>query len=66
MHSLPFTEVLGFVACQYMSKRLGIGSAEQSWSNVKTINNGKKVNIGGDPWIKGLFCIHLQSLRRLN
>ncbi len=48
MHSLPFTEVLGFVACQTTSKRLGIGSAERSWSDVKTIKNGKRANIGGE------------------
>ncbi len=47
MHSLPFTEVLGFVACRTTSKRLGIGSAEQSWSDVKNIKNGKRSNIGG-------------------
>ncbi len=28
-------------------QNLGIGSAEQSWSNVKTIKNGKRANIGG-------------------
>ncbi len=48
MHSLPFTEVIGFVACQTTSKRLGIGSAERSWSDVKTIKNGKRANIGGE------------------
>ncbi len=47
MHSLPFTEVLGFVACQTTSKRLGIGSAERAWSDVKTIKNGKRANLGG-------------------
>ncbi len=46
MHSLPFTEILGFVAYQTTSKHLGIGSAERSWSNVKTIKNGKRTNIG--------------------
>ncbi len=46
MHSLPFTEVLGFVACQTTLKCLGIGSAERSWSAVKTIKNGKRTNIG--------------------
>ncbi len=48
MYSLPFTEVLGFVACRTTSKRLGIGSAERSWSDVKTIKNGKRANISGD------------------
>ncbi len=46
MHSLPFTEVLGFVACQTTSKRLGIGSAERSWRIFKTIEIGKRSNIG--------------------
>ncbi len=31
-----------------MSKRIGIGSAKLSWSNVKTIKNGKRANIGGE------------------
>ncbi len=48
MHSLPFTEVLGFVACRTTSKRLGLGSAERSWSDVKTIKNGKRANIGSE------------------
>ncbi len=48
MHSLPFTEVLRFVACQTTSKCLSIGSAERLWSNVKTIENGKRANIGGE------------------
>ncbi len=48
MHSLPFTEVLGFVACQTMSKHLGIGSAERSWSDVKIIKNEKRANIGDE------------------
>ncbi len=48
MHSLSFAEDLGFVAYQATSKHLGIGSAEQSWSDVKTIKNGKMANIGGE------------------
>ncbi len=48
MHSLLFIKVLGFVTCQTTSKCLGIGSAERSWSDVKTIKNGKRVNIGGE------------------
>ncbi len=46
MYFLPFTEV-GFVACQTTQKNLGIGSAEWSWSDVKTIKNRKQANIGG-------------------
>ncbi len=48
MHSLPFTEILGFIAYQTKSKQLGIGSAERLWSNVKIIKKGKRANIGGE------------------
>ncbi len=43
-HSLPFTEVLGFVACQNMSKHIVIGYVERPQSDVKTIRNGKHEN----------------------
>ena len=36
-YSLPFTKVLVFVACIVTSKVLGIGAAERSWGDVKTI-----------------------------
>ncbi len=48
MHSLLFTKVFGFVACQTTSKQLGIASAEQSWSDVKTIKNGRRAITGGE------------------
>ncbi len=47
MHSLPFTELLGFVACQTMSKHVVIRSVEWSWSDVKTIKHGKHAINGG-------------------
>ena len=40
-YSLPSTKVLGFVAFRVTSKVLGIGSAERSWGDVKTIKPGK-------------------------
>ena len=40
-YSLPFTKVLGFVACRVTSKFLGIGAEERSWGEVKTIKSGK-------------------------
>ncbi len=46
MRCIP--KVLGFVACQTTSKHLGIGSVEWSWSDVMTIKNGKRANIGGE------------------
>ena len=39
---LPFTKVLGFVACRVTSKVLGIGAAEHSWGDIKTIKSGKR------------------------
>ena len=41
-YSLPFTKFLGFVACKVTSKVLGIGAAERSWGDVKTIKSGKR------------------------
>ncbi len=34
-YSLPYTKVLEFVASMITSKRLGIGSGEHAWRNVK-------------------------------
>ncbi len=42
-HSLRFLVLLHVELCH-----LGIGSAKQSWSDVKTIKNGKRENIGGE------------------
>ena len=34
-YSLPYTKVLGYVACRVCSKLAGIGAAERSWGDVK-------------------------------
>ena len=47
-YSLPFTNVLDFVACRVTSKVLGIGAAERSWDEVKTIKYGKISDISSD------------------
>ncbi len=47
-YSLQYTKVLGFVACRVTSKRLGIGSGEHAWSDVKQIKDGKRSNLSGD------------------
>ena len=47
-YSLPSTKVLGFVACRVTSKIIGIGSAERSWDDVKTIKSGKRSALGSD------------------
>ena len=41
-YSLPFTKVIGFVACRVTSKVLGIGATESSWGDVKKIKSGKR------------------------
>ena len=38
-YSLPCNKVLGFVACRFTSKVLGIGASERSWGDIKTINS---------------------------
>ena len=45
-YSLPYTNVLGFVACRTTSKNLGIGAAERSWGDVKEIKSGKRSHLG--------------------
>ncbi len=47
-HSLPYTQVLGYVACHVTSKLCGIGPAERGWTAVKTVKNLKKSHLGGE------------------
>ena len=47
-YSLPFTKVIGFFACRVTSKVLGIGAAERSWGDVKTIKYGKRSAISSN------------------
>ena len=47
-YSLPFTKVLVFVSFRVTSKVLGIGAAERSWGDVKTIKYGKISAISSD------------------
>ena len=39
-YALVYTIVIGFVACRVTSKIIGIGSAERSWGDIKTIKPG--------------------------
>ena len=45
-YSLPYTRVLGFVACRVTSKVLGIGAAERSWGALKDIKSGHRAHMG--------------------
>ena len=47
-YSIPYTKVLGFVACRVTSKLAGIGPAERSWAAVKQIKDGKRSHLGSD------------------
>ena len=44
-NSLPYTIVLGFVACRVCSKTLGIGPCERAWGDVKNIKTGKRAHL---------------------
>ncbi len=47
-YSLPYTKVLGFFAFRVTSKRLGIGSGDHAWSDVKQIKDGTRSNLSID------------------
>ena len=47
-YSLPCTKIIGFVACRVISKVLGIGAADCSWGDVKTIKFGKRSATSSD------------------
>ena len=47
-YSLPFTKVIGFVSSRVTSKVPGIGAAERSWGDIKTIISGKRSAINSD------------------
>lgn len=44
-NSIPYTKVLGYVACRTTSKRFGEGSAKKLWNDVKQIKDGKKPDL---------------------
>ncbi len=66
LYSLPNTNVLGFVACHVTSKRLGVGSAERSWADVKQIKDGKRSNLGGTSLEKRAILFTSAKLREAN
>ena len=47
-YSLPYTKVLGYVACRVTSKLCGIGPAERCWSAVKQVKKDKRSHLSGD------------------
>ncbi len=66
LYSLPYTNVLGFVACRVTSKRLGVGSAGRSWADVKQIKDGKRSNLGGTSLEKRAILFTSAKLREAN
>ena len=67
-YSLPYTDVLGFVACSVTSKTLGVGPYERNWAAVKNVKMGKRQNLGGDSVDKRsiLYLTALINESRLN
>ncbi len=47
-HSIPYTSVLGIVACHVTSKLCGIGPAKKSWGAVNQVKNGKRSHLSGE------------------
>jgi hypothetical protein len=47
-YSIPYTLVLGFVACHVTSKLCGIGPAKRSWGRVKQIKDRKRSHLSGE------------------
>ncbi len=47
-YSIPYTSVLGYVACHVTSKLCGIGLAERSWGGVKQVKDGKWSHLSGE------------------
>ncbi len=66
LYSLPYTSVLGFVACHVTSKRLGEGSVEQSWADVKQKTIGKCLNLGGNSLEKRAIHFTFSKLSKAN
>jgi len=58
-YSLPFTQVLGHVACRVTSKTLGIGASERAWAAVKHLKTDKRAHLSSRAVSKQatLFCI---------
>ena len=44
--SLTHSEVLGKLGCVVTSKNLGIGTAKQSWKQVKLVKSGQRASVG--------------------
>ncbi len=62
MHSIPFTKVLGFVACWNTSQHLSMGSAEQYWSDLNMIRMERGKILVADLWKTVPYCTLLLSL----
>ena len=67
-YSLPYTTVLGFVACRVCSKLCGIGPAERGWAAVKTVKRDKRSHLGGESMEKRsvIYITAKQQEARLN
>jgi hypothetical protein len=64
-----YTKIFGPFACRVCSKILGIGSAERSWGDVKTLKNNKRSHLSADrvkkqTTIFGASCIEQAKFQR--
>lgn len=67
--TLRYTKIFGKFACRVCSKILGIGSAERSWGDVKSLKNNKRSHLSADrvkkqTTIFGASCIEQARFQR--
>lgn len=70
-HTLPYTQVLGRLACRVCSKILGIGQAERSWGDVKHLKTNQRSHLSSEAvkmqaTIYGASCAQKARMKRIN
>jgi Protein of unknown function (DUF 659) len=64
LYSIPFTKVLGKVACRVCSKPLGCGLAERNWGNLKQLKTGQRSHLSAEKVQKQATVYGAASMER--
>ena len=62
--TLPYTKVLGKVACIICSKLCGQGQAEREWGFTKDVRQGKRLRLGSQNLMDQVTCYAAYSVER--
>ena len=62
--TLPYTKVLGRVACIVCSKLCGQGQAEREWGFTKDVRQGKRLRLGSQNLMDQVTCYAAYSVER--